>query len=194
MARRRLVPVIAQDDATGEVLMLAWADARALRETRRTGRMHYWSRSRRRLWMKGETSGHVQDVVSLHWDCDRDAVLARVRPRGPACHRGTRTCFAGAPSHGVRLTDELWRLFAQRKRRAPRRSFTAALLRDPARLARKLVEEASELAMALRDGDRDGAVAEAADVLYLVYVTLFAVGAHVEDAEAVLWERRRAAR
>ena len=88
-----LIPAIAQDDATGEVLMLAWMDEEALRRTRSSGRATYWSRSRGEYWIKGETSGHFQDVVSVTLDCDRDTVLLRVRQHGPACHTGKHSCF-----------------------------------------------------------------------------------------------------
>ncbi|MFE3838112.1 phosphoribosyl-AMP cyclohydrolase [Pseudogemmobacter sonorensis] len=88
-----LIPCIAQDHASGEVLMMAWMNARSLAETLRTGRVSYWSRSRQALWVKGETSGHVQELVELRIDCDRDCVLALVRQRGPACHTNRRSCF-----------------------------------------------------------------------------------------------------
>jgi phosphoribosyl-AMP cyclohydrolase len=90
---RGLIPVIAQDHATGEVLMLAWMNAEALRRTLASGRMTYWSRSRQAFWVKGETSGHVQDLVEMRLDCDGDALLARVRQTGPACHTGAQSCF-----------------------------------------------------------------------------------------------------
>ena len=93
---RGLVPVIAQGE-DGTVLMLAWANREALLATAESGRAHYWSRSRRELWRKGDTSGHVQEVVSVHTDCDGDAVLYRVRQVGPACHEGKRSCFDPAP-------------------------------------------------------------------------------------------------
>ncbi|HEU4560897.1 MAG TPA: phosphoribosyl-AMP cyclohydrolase, partial [Longimicrobium sp.] len=99
---RGLVPVVAQDARTGEVLMLAWANAEALRLTLETGRAHYWSRSRGELWKKGETSGHAQAVADVRLDCDGDAVLYRVTQTDPACHTGERTCF-----HRVVETDEL---------------------------------------------------------------------------------------
>ncbi len=90
---RGLIPAVAQDAATGEVLMLAWMSAESLRRTLETGRATYWSRSRRSLWIKGETSGHVQEVVEVRADCDGDAVLLRVNQTGPACHTGARSCF-----------------------------------------------------------------------------------------------------
>jgi len=88
-----LLPVVAQDATTGEVLMLAWMDQEALRRTLATGRATYWSRSRREYWIKGETSGHTQTVESVHLDCDGDAILVRVDQTGAACHTGNRTCF-----------------------------------------------------------------------------------------------------
>lgn len=97
---RGLVPVIAQEDGTGEVLMLAWMNAEALCRTLETGRMTYWSRSRREFWVKGATSGHVQELVDMRIDCDRDCLLAIVRQTGPACHTGRRSCFYRAVRDG----------------------------------------------------------------------------------------------
>jgi len=99
-----LVPVIAQDAASGAVLMLAWMNAEALRQTLETGMATYWSRSRQTLWRKGETSGHGQKVIELRIDCDQDAVLLRVEQTGPACHTGTRTCFYRRADAGGGLT------------------------------------------------------------------------------------------
>ncbi len=90
---RGLVPAVVQDAATNRVLMVAWMNAEALRLTRETGQTHFWSRSRQEIWHKGATSGHTQDVVSLHVDCDADVLLVRVRPAGPACHTGETSCF-----------------------------------------------------------------------------------------------------
>ena len=90
---RGLLPAIAQDAASGEVLMLAWMNAEAVRKTLETGRVTYWSRSRKRFWVKGETAGHVQELVEMRIDCDRDCLLVRVRQSGPACHTNRRSCF-----------------------------------------------------------------------------------------------------
>ena len=97
---RGLLPAIAQDDATGEVLMLAWMNAEAVARTLATGRITYWSRSRASFWVKGETSGHVQALVEMRLDCDRDCLLLRVRQTGPACHTGRRSCFYTAVREG----------------------------------------------------------------------------------------------
>ena len=96
-----LVPAIAQDEATGEVLMLAWMNAEAVAKTLHTGRVTYWSRSRKSFWVKGETSGHVQELVELRVDCDRDCLLLIVRQMGPACHTGRRSCFYTAVRDGA---------------------------------------------------------------------------------------------
>lgn len=98
---RGLLPAIAQDAETGEVLMLAWMNAEAVRRTLETGRVTYWSRSREAFWVKGETSGHTQELVDFRFDCDKDAILVRVRQTGPACHTGRRTCFYRAVRDGA---------------------------------------------------------------------------------------------
>ena len=98
-----LLPAIAQEAGTGEVLMLAWMNAEAVRRTLRTGRVTYWSRSRQAFWVKGETSGHVQELVELRVDCDRDCLLVLVRQTGPACHTGRRSCFYTAVREGAEV-------------------------------------------------------------------------------------------
>lgn len=190
----KLIPVIAQDARTNDVLMLAYANLEALRRTRRTGYMHYWSRSRHRLWKKGEQSGHVQKVVSLHYDCDRDAILARVIQEGPACHRGTPTCFGRKPWRARGILDELWRVFEDRRRKPRKGSLTNALLADPARLREKLLEETCELLMASRGRRKDRIAEEAADLLYFYLLLLFASGVSLAKVEEVLERRRRASR
>ncbi|WP_210528318.1 phosphoribosyl-AMP cyclohydrolase [Rubellimicrobium arenae] len=100
-----LIPAIAQDHATGEVLMLAWMNAESVARTLETGRVTYWSRSRRAFWVKGETSGHVQELVELRVDCDRDALLLKVRQTGPACHTGARSCFFTSVRDGVERSE-----------------------------------------------------------------------------------------
>ena len=98
-----LIPVIAQDDNTGEVLMMAWMNAEAVAQTLSTGRVTYWSRSRQAFWIKGESSGHVQELVELRVDCDRDCLLVRVRQTGPACHTNRRSCFYTAVQDGAEV-------------------------------------------------------------------------------------------
>lgn len=169
-----LVPVVVQDALDGRVLMVAYADAEALAATLATAELHFHSRSRRRLWRKGETSGNVLRVVGLDLDCDGDAILATVRPAGPACHRGTRSCFdaeaaAGEPDagsgaestasppeaidlEGFAWLETLWQTIEDRRRGRPSGSYTTSLLDggvDAA--ARKVSEEATEVLMAAKD-------------------------------------------
>jgi histidinol-phosphatase len=179
-----LVSVVTQDDRSGEVLMTAYADRDAVARTIETGLMHYLSRSRG-LWKKGETSGNVQRVVSLHADCDKDAILARVVPAGPACHTGDRTCFRGAPE-GDALTA-LDRTIAARV--ASPSGYTGTLLGDRNLRLKKLGEEATELAVALADGDAGRAREEGADLLYHALVALRAVGVGLDEVREALARR-----
>lgn len=202
-----LVPVVAQDATTGAVLMVAWADRDALEATLSTREAHFWSRSRGARWKKGETSGNVLRVVSLHADCDADTVLALVEPTGPACHTGETTCFgagavplepaagrdgvpgtattehpAGAPADEA-PSDVLIRLdatLADRADRRPEGSYTVKLLDDPNLRLKKLGEETAELVAALATSDAGRAVEETADLIYHALVGLRAEGVGVE--------------
>ena len=184
-----LVTVVAQDADTGVVLMVAHADRDALARTMASGEMHYTSRTRGR-WHKGGTSGNVQHVVSLTADCDRDAILARVRPAGPACHEGTTSCFRDA-ALGADALGVLDRTIAARAASpdADAGSYTAILLRDRNLRLKKLGEEAVELTMACVDGDRARAADEGADVIYHTLVALRAAGVSLDDVRHVLAQR-----
>lgn len=188
-----LVTVVTQDAHTGVVLMVAHADREALEYTLRTGEMHYRSRSRG-LWHKGGTSGNVQQVVTLTADCDRDAVLARVIPAGPACHDGTTSCFRD----DALLSDTLSTLDATIAERAQsvlaageKPSYTQRLLTDRNLRLKKLGEEAVELTMACVDHDTPRAAEETADLLYHALVALHAVGGTLDDVRGVLAGRAR---
>jgi phosphoribosyl-ATP pyrophosphohydrolase/phosphoribosyl-AMP cyclohydrolase len=170
-------PAIVQDSATGRVLMLAWMDAEAERLTRETNEAWFWSRSRERLWRKGETSGNVLAVDEIRDDCDGDAILLRVTPAGPACHTGSTTCFA----------PELWRTISERAADRPAGSYTWALLDEGVgACARKVGEEAVELAVAALGESDERVVEEAADLVYHLYVLLAARGLDVAQVEAEL--------
>ena len=174
-------PAVVQDSATGRVLMLAWMDEEAERLTRETGDAWFWSRSRDRLWKKGETSGNTLRVVEIREDCDDDALLLRVEPAGPACHTGSRSCFA----------PELWRTVVERVRERPEGSYVASLAAGGVPMAaQKLVEEAGEAAISAAAGD-GRLVEEAADLLFHLYVLLAVAGVDVDDVEAELVSRRR---
>jgi phosphoribosyl-ATP pyrophosphohydrolase/phosphoribosyl-AMP cyclohydrolase len=180
-----LVPVVTQHATTGEVLMLGFADRNALERTLANGVMWYFSRSRGTLWMKGETSGNVQRVVSLHADCDADAVLARVLPAGPTCHTGARSCFATSPTI-VALDD----VIAARAADGNAPGYTRRLLDDANLRLKKLGEEAVELALACERGERERVASEAADLLYHVLVACRAAGVSAADVLARLEQRR----
>jgi phosphoribosyl-AMP cyclohydrolase / phosphoribosyl-ATP pyrophosphohydrolase len=192
---RGLAPCIVQDEASGEVLMLAYMNAEALERTRRSGELHLFSRSRGELWHKGATSGNVMRVRALRYDCDADALLALVAPAGPACHTGERSCFHNGelePAVPYEALPTLERTIATRAAERPDGSYTAALLAQPARIGEKVREEADEVARAAL-GESDERVAEeAADVLYHLSVLLASRGLSLTDAERVLDGRRSA--
>ncbi len=189
---RGLVPVVAQEATTGEVLMVAWANREALETARTTGRMHYFSRSREKLWEKGEDSGHRQALVRLAADCDRDTVLALVHQTGPACHTSAATCF-GAHETGVArpALAQLDAAIQDRKASPQPTSYTSKLLADPRLAGKKIGEEAAELVMALAT-ETDARVAEeAADLLYHLLVACAARSVDLKSILAVLEKRRK---
>jgi phosphoribosyl-AMP cyclohydrolase / phosphoribosyl-ATP pyrophosphohydrolase len=185
--------VVTQDADTGAVLMVAHADREALEHTLATGEMHYHSRTRG-LWHKGATSGNVQQVVVLLPDCDGDAVLARVRSPGPACHTGSRSCF-GAPALAADALGTLDATITARASDAPpasaeeKSSYTRRLLADRNLRLKKIGEESAELVTACADGDRVRAIDESADVVYHALVALHAVGGTLDDVRAALAAR-----
>jgi phosphoribosyl-AMP cyclohydrolase / phosphoribosyl-ATP pyrophosphohydrolase len=188
-----LLPCVVQDHRTGEVLTLAYMNEEAWRRTRESGELWFWSRSRDELWHKGETSGNVQRLEALRYDCDLDAILALVEPAGPACHTGERSCFHNGELKPVaaEALAVLERTIEQRRTASPQESYTAALLADPARIGRKVEEEAEEVARAARDEPDERVAEEAADVLYHVAVLLASRGLTLADAYEVLNGRRR---
>jgi phosphoribosyl-ATP pyrophosphohydrolase/phosphoribosyl-AMP cyclohydrolase len=199
----KTVVVVAQDVVSGRVLMVANADREALERTIETGEMHYRSRSRG-LWRKGATSGNVQKVVSLTLDCDSDAIVARVRSAGPACHTGAVSCFddsAGAPTIWSTLATTISQRNAELKAESEanaqsepagspkRRSHTRDLLLDRNLRLKKIGEESAELIAACADGDATRATEEAADLIYHVGVALEAIGSSLDGVAQTLWER-----
>jgi len=188
-----LIPCIAQDRASGEVLMLAWASAEAIELTLSTGELHFFSRSRQEIWRKGATSGNVLRVSALRLDCDRDSLLAIVEPAGPACHTGERTCFHDGdlePPAPFEVLPELERTVAARALERPSGSYTVELLDDPALIGSKVEEEAEEVARAAREETDARVGEEAADLLYHLLVLMRSRGLGLVDAQNVLVERR----
>lgn len=187
-----LVPVVAQDARTGEVLMLAWANAEALELTGSTGELHLWSRSRQEIWHKGATSGAVQRVLALRTDCDGDAIVALVEPAGPACHTGARSCFAQDDSQErfpFEALPSMERTIDERARDRPEGSWTARLLGDPALAAAKVEEEAGEVVAAVAGESDERVDEEAADLLYHLAVLISSRGRSLADAARVLLRR-----
>jgi phosphoribosyl-AMP cyclohydrolase / phosphoribosyl-ATP pyrophosphohydrolase len=182
-----LIPTVAQETATGEVLMVAWMDREALEKTLETGLVHYWSRSRRALWRKGETSGHDQHVDGIYADCDRDTLLVQVHQDGVACHTGARTCFftrlggSAAPQAagtGPAILEVLERVLESRKVDRPAGSYTAGLFeRGEPQICRKIGEEATEVVTAALGGEGDArVVSEIADLWFHTMVLLASRG------------------
>ena len=176
----QLTPAIVQDADTGRVLMLAWMNADALLLTRETGEAWFWSRSRRELWRKGNTSGDTLAVEELRDDCDGDAILLRVRPAtGAVCHTGAESCFA----------PWLWRRIKERERTRPEGSYVVRLLDDYALAARKVGEEGLETALAGAGEDDERVVSEVADLWFHALALLAARGLDPAEVEAELARR-----
>lgn len=196
---RGLAPAIVQDAATGQVRMLGYVNAEAIRKTLETGWVHFWSRSRQRLWMKGETSGHTLELVELRPDCDGDTLLLLVRPHGPTCHLGQESCFDTPPlARGtapqpptVQVIEDVACVIAQRRREPRADSYTSYLFREGIdKIAKKIGEESAEVIVAAKNADTNALANEAADLLYHLLVLLEAAGVEREQVWAVLRERR----
>jgi phosphoribosyl-ATP pyrophosphohydrolase/phosphoribosyl-AMP cyclohydrolase len=193
-----LMPTIVQDVATGQVLMLAYVNREALQQTLATGIAHYWSRSRAKLWQKGETSGHVQHVHEIRYDCDADTLLMRVEQVGVACHTGERSCFFHLLSESApplnfpvseTLLSHLYDVVLERKQRPPHESYVASLMaRGQDQVLKKVVEEAAEVVMASKDGQPQAIVYEMAD---LWFHTIVALGWHSIPPQQVFEELQR---
>ncbi|HEY4690415.1 MAG TPA: bifunctional phosphoribosyl-AMP cyclohydrolase/phosphoribosyl-ATP diphosphatase HisIE [Anaerolineae bacterium] len=203
---RGLIPAVAQDASTGEVLMVAWMNDESLRLTRETGEAHFWSRSRNELWRKGATSGNVLKVEEIRVDCDADTLLLRVHPTGPACHTGARSCFfrvlvdhpttpllGGYGSVTARraiMLAELFSIIEDRKAHPAAGSYTNRLLNDVDELLKKFGEEAVEVVVAAKgQGDRR-IIEEMADLFYHALVVLSAYGLSLSAVEEELRRRQ----
>jgi phosphoribosyl-ATP pyrophosphohydrolase/phosphoribosyl-AMP cyclohydrolase len=204
-----LIPAIAQDAETGQVLMLAYMNREALAQTRASGFAHYFSRSRQRLWKKGEASGHVQRVREIRYDCDGDAILLAVDQTDGACHTGHRSCFyrpltaetpeAPAPATGggdrpatadLRFLDEVFQVILQRKAQGPEGSYVASLFKKgEGQILKKILEESAEVLLASRNADRGQIVYEMADLWFHTLVLLAHHGIGLEEIAGELSRR-----
>lgn len=185
-----LLPAAVQDAATGQLLMLGYMNRMALAATLSTSKVTFYSRSKQRLWQKGETSGNVLRLVSVTPDCDGDALLVKAEPQGPICHLGTVSCFGAGGAEGVGFLAQLSRIVHARASADPAQSYTARLLAGgPAEVAQKVGEEGVELALAAVSRDREGCIEEAADLIYHLTVLMEARDFGWEDVTAVLRKR-----
>ncbi|GAA5081558.1 bifunctional phosphoribosyl-AMP cyclohydrolase/phosphoribosyl-ATP diphosphatase HisIE [Lysobacter panacisoli] len=185
-----LLPAVVQDVDTMRVLMLGYMDRDALRATLDSGHVTFFSRSRQRLWTKGETSGHFLDLASIEADCDGDTLLVQARPHGPTCHLERDSCFGDAPARSASFLQELDALIATRDRERPAESYTTRLFEGGVRrIAQKVGEEGVETALAaVAQGDAE-LLGEAGDLVYHLLVLLRARGLCLADLEALLRER-----
>jgi phosphoribosyl-AMP cyclohydrolase / phosphoribosyl-ATP pyrophosphohydrolase len=190
-----LVPAIVQDADSGAVLMLAYMNREALDETLQRRRAVFYSRSKQRLWEKGETTGHTLEVVDVAVDCDNDTLLITARPRGPACHNGTLTCFGDAPrsaATGISFLAKLESIIAQRAAEKPEASYTARLLeKGIAKVAQKVGEEGVEVALAGVSENDDKVLAESADLMFHLLVLLRARGLSLKQVVDTLESRHK---
>ncbi len=190
-----LIPVVVQDHITGEVLMVAWANEEAITKMKETGYTHFWSRSRQKLWKKGEESGNVQKIVSIQSDCDDDTLLVRViQKNGIACHTGNPTCFFktvyGDPTQTSMIIAELRRVIHDRRVNPEEGSYTCKLFNDETKMCKKIVEEAAEYVLAIKDKDEDEVAWELADLIYHALVAAEKENIDLQKVYEKLAERR----
>lgn len=184
-----LLPAIVQDASNLRVLMLGYMNAEALAATQASGQVTFYSRSKQRLWRKGETSGHVLELVSLQADCDNDTLLVLARPHGPTCHLQRDSCFAGAPAS---FLVDLDTLVAKRERERPSGSYTTSLFEEGIRrIAQKVGEEGVETALAAVVQDDAALLGESADLVFHLLVLLRARGLSLQDVSSLLHERHK---
>ena len=185
-----LIPAIVQDNNTNKVLMLGFMNEEAYEETKETGKVTFFSRTKNRLWMKGETSGNRLDIVSVAADCDRDTLLIRAVPHGPTCHTGTQSCFGEAVPETEGFIRRLQAIVRQRHAAMPEGSYTARLFtRGVNKIAQKVGEEAVETVIEAVAGNREAMIYEASDLVYHLLVLLEATGCSIADLEKELARR-----
>jgi phosphoribosyl-ATP pyrophosphohydrolase/phosphoribosyl-AMP cyclohydrolase len=185
-----LVPAIVQDADTGQVLMLGYMNADAVKSTRDSGFVTFFSRSRQTLWKKGETSGNTLTLVDMKVDCDQDTLLVRARPAGPTCHTGTVSCFGTEGPGGLGALAELTKTIEERRNANPKNSYTASLLQGPlTRTAQKVGEEGVETVIAALAQSDEDFLSESADLIYHLMVLLAAKGKSLQDIVNVLNSR-----
>ena len=188
-----LIPAIVQDNNTNKVLMLGFMNEEAYEETKETGKVTFFSRTKNRLWMKGETSGNTLQVVSMMVDCDNDTILIKAIPAGPVCHTGADTCFGEKNIEDIMFLKYLQDFIEQRRQDMPEGSYTTSLfLKGVNRMAQKVGEEAVETVIEATNGTEDGFIYEASDLVYHLIVLLTSKGLRLEDLARELKKRHKA--
>lgn len=188
-----LIPAIVQDNNTNKVLMLGFMNEEAYEETKETGKVTFFSRTKNRLWMKGETSGNTLQVVSMMVDCDNDTILIKAVPAGPVCHTGADTCFGEKNIEDIMFLKYLQDFIEQRRQEMPEGSYTTSLfLKGVNRMAQKVGEEAVETVIEATNGTEDGFIYEASDLVYHLIVLLTSKGLRLEDLARELKKRHKA--
>ena len=192
-----LIPAIIQDATTDTVLMLGFMNAEALEMTRKEGKVTFFSRTKNRLWTKGEESGHFLHVVEIREDCDKDTLLIKANPAGPVCHTGSDTCFDeknpnSGKIEGIDFINTLQQLIHTRKEEMPEGSYTTSLFNEGInKIAQKVGEEAVELIIEAKDNNDELFLNEAADLIYHLLVLLTAKGKDIKDVNSILEQRHR---
>ena len=190
-----LIVAVVQDSVTGEVLMVAWANEESVKLMKDTGYTHFWSRSRKKLWKKGEESGNVQKIISMQADCDNDTLLIRVEQTGVACHTGSPSCFNeliyGNIDGTSAILPELKRVLRNRMNDPSPESYTCKLFGDENKMCKKIVEEAGEFVLSVKDNDEKEMAWELADLIYHVMVAIEKTGLPMEKVFEKLSERRK---
>ena len=187
-----LIPAIVQDDATGKVLMLGYMNQESLDKTLDQGRVTFFSRSKQRLWTKGEESGNFLELVSINEDCDQDALLVKARPHGPTCHKGTDTCWGEKNEDRFGFLSDLEGVIRERREKSPENSYVASLFdKGINKIAQKVGEEAVELVIESKDDSEELFLNESADLLFHYLILLQAKGYTLTDIVKVLRDRHR---
>lgn len=189
-AKQELIPAIVQDEVTGKVLMLGYMNKESFEMTKKEGRVTFFSRSKSRLWTKGETSGNFLEVKKMLLDCDNDTILIKARPLGPACHTGADTCFN--ESNKADFLSRLQEIIRDRKNNPSSKSYTASLFKEGInKIAQKVGEEATEVIIEAKDNNRDLFLNESADLLFHYLILLEAKNVTLQDVIAVLEARHK---
>lgn len=187
-----LVPAIVQDEQTNKVLMLGFMNAEALQKTQELGKVTFWSRSKNRLWTKGEESGNFLLLKDIKVDCDNDTLLIKANPVGPVCHTGADTCWDEKNESGLSFLNTLEGVITERKEKAPENSYVSFLFHKGInRIAQKVGEEAIETVIEAKDNDDERFLSESADLLFHYLILLQAKGYQLKDVLSVLEERHK---